>query len=119
MTYLFGTKLLITLKKLDIFQSKFMASLQACFFVFFDFLLAQIHFRSTAFQTFLKSSHNNIQNLEKMQHKYFPLRQFVGRLMMDLTKKKHEANVFVDQVLTDIIRFLHFDSTCPEKRPLY
>ena len=38
---------------------------------------------------------------------------------MDLTKKKDEAKVFVDQVLSDIIRFPHFDFTCPEKGPTY
>ena len=57
-----------------------MASLQACFFVFLVFLLAQIHFGSAAFQKFLKSSDNNIQNPGKMQHKYFPITQFVGKL---------------------------------------
>ena len=38
---------------------------------------------------------------------------------MDLTKKKHEAKVFVDQVSIDIIQFLHFDSTWPENGPTY
>ena len=40
--------------------------------------------------------------------------------MMDLTKKKYEAKVFADQVSIDIIRFFHFESTCPEEKgPTY
>ena len=40
--------------------------------------------------------------------------------MMDLTKKKYEANVIADQVSIGIILFLHFDSNCPkEKAPIY
>ena len=40
--------------------------------------------------------------------------------MMDLTKKKYEANVIADQVSIDIILFLHFGSTCPEEKgPTY
>ena len=39
--------------------------------------------------------------------------------MMDLTKKKYEVKVFVDQVSIDIIQFLHFDSTWPKNGPTY
>ena len=59
-----------------------MTSLQAGFFAFlvFFFLLAQIHFGSTDFQKFSKSSYNNKQNPGKIQQKYFPIRQLVGKL---------------------------------------
>ena len=39
--------------------------------------------------------------------------------MMDLINEKYEAKVFVDQVSIDIIQFLHFDFTCPEKGATY
>ena len=44
------------------------------------FCWLKLTFGRTAFQKFLKSSDDNKQNFGKMLDKYFPIRQFVGKL---------------------------------------